>query len=855
MSSTRRGFPFPVTSSSSSRNLLKQQNSLLSRDSAGASHHASNDSLHRSQFGYHSGSSQQSPAMQPKQVSPSRSNQMPVHSGTNGSSPRLHRPVGQQDSLSPTSATAVGGGGPVSPGHMTAEAWFIRKQQYELLIEQLQQALETKDHEIELLKKQLDKAKSVLSVTNPSLQQKAERAVQGTTIDEDDMGVGVNGAGNAIAGGGSQDAPKKKQGVSGESSSKFSLGSSRRLQDLEIAKVEKDFRSKHLIKDALYDNDFLANLDSTQTREIIDYMYPIDVIADSYIIQQGDEGNHLYVLAEGEAEAVRDDKLLGKITPGKAFGELAILYNCTRTASVKALTDTKLWVLDRSVFQVIMMRSGLQRQEEIVNFLRSVPDLKNLDEEKLAKVADALEVEYYSAGNYVIHEGETGDTFFVLYEGQVKVTQKMPGKGEPQMVRLLEKGCYFGEKALLQEERRTATIIAITDVECLTLDRDSFVQLIGDLRELKERDYGDEERKASSKETRNEHRHSYYHNRRRYMRTHREKGPSQIPLPKNEYSHVQLTDVEVLATLGQGGFGRVLLVQLKTDPTKTFALKCMKKMHVVKQRQQEHVLSEKNITLRLNNPFVCRMYATFKDRKYLYMMMEACLGGELWTILRDRNYFEEDLVRFYTACAVLALEYLHDRCIIYRDLKPENVLLDSTGYAKIADFGFAKDIETARKTWTFCGTPQYIAPEVILNKGHDHAVDYWALGIYVFELSTGNPPFDYNGDQLQVYNNILRGLGVVEFPRRISRNCQSLMKRLCKANPVERLGYQRNGISDIKRHKFFQGFDWTSLANRTLPPPIKPSVAGPTDVSNFDQEFPPDNDIPPDELSGWDVNF
>jgi len=132
-----------------------------------------------------------------------------------------------------------------------------------------------------------------------------------------------------------------------------------------------------------------------------------------------------------------------------------------------------------------------------------------------------------------------------------------------------------------------------------------------------------------------------------------------------------------------------------------------------------------------------RLYRTFRDRKYVYLLMEACLGGELWTILRDRGWFDDNTTKFYVACVVNAIEYLHGRGIIYRDLKPENLLLDAKGYVKMVDFGFSKRIAEGSKTWTFCGTPEYVAPEIILNKGHDRSVDFWSLGVLMCELLTG----------------------------------------------------------------------------------------------------------------------
>merc|ERR1739844_619711 len=220
--------------------------------------------------------------------------------------------------------------------------------------------------------------------------------------------------------------------------------------------------------------------------------------------------------------------------------------------------------------------------------------------------------------------------------------------------------------------------------------------------------------------------------------------------------------------------------------------------------------------------FIVKLFKTFKDRKYFYMLMESCLGGELWTILRDRGNFDDGTTRFYTGCVVEAFDYLHSRGIIYRDLKPENLLLDTTGYVKLVDFGFAKKLMVGRKTWTFCGTPEYVAPEVILNKGHGISADYWSLGVLMFELLTGTPPFT-GADPMKTYNIILKGIDAIDFPRNITGRARELIKKLCRDNSAERLGYQKGGIRDIQKHKWFDGFNWEGLRQRTLQVPIPPS--------------------------------
>uniref|UniRef100_A0A182K5Y2 cGMP-dependent protein kinase n=1 Tax=Anopheles christyi TaxID=43041 RepID=A0A182K5Y2_9DIPT len=623
----------------------------------------------------------------------------------------------------------------------------------------------------------------------------------------------------------------KKQGVSGESCDLMGSQSS----DIKIPKYKKDFSAKQLIKDAIMENDFFKNIDSLQIREIVDSMYSREFRKGEYVIHEGEAGSHLYVSASGEFEVIKDGKVLGAMGPGRAFGELAILYNCTRTASIRVLCDSRVWVLDRRVFQQIMMRTGMQRIEENVNFLKSVPLLKHLSNDVLTKIADVLEVEFYPAGAFIIRQGAAGDTFFLISQGTVKVTQRLPGRSTDEEIRILVRGEYFGEQALIREDKRTANIIAMSPgVECLTLDRESFTKHIGDLCELQEKNYGDEERVLAFRNLEN---------------THPSLGSCQP-----ELMDVNLTDLEVMGTLGVGGFGRVELVKLERNgDTQVYALKCMKKRHIVDTRQQEHMYSERKIMLACQSPFICRLYRTYKDTKFVYMLLEACMGGEVWTILRDRVTFEDSTAKFIVACVLQAFDFLHARGIVYRDLKPENLLLDARGYAKLVDFGFSKFIGYSSKTWTFCGTPEYVAPEIILNKGHDRSVDYWALGILIHELLTGIPPFTA-ADPMKTYNIILKGIDMVNFPKHMSRAAVSLIKRLCRDVPSERLGYQRGGVQDIKKHKWFQGFDWDGLIALTLKSPLQPNLQGPLDMSNFDI-FPKDLDIPPDELSGWDADF
>ncbi|XP_042593352.1 cGMP-dependent protein kinase 1a isoform X2 [Cyprinus carpio] len=596
------------------------------------------------------------------------------------------------------------------------------------------------------------------------------------------------------------------------------------LSNQSLGRVAKSDRSKELIKSAILDNDFMKNLEMSQIQEIVDCMHPVDYDRNSCIIKEGDVGSLVYVMEEGKVEVSKEGLKLCTMGPGKVFGELAILYNCTRTATVRTVTSVKLWAIDRQCFQTIMMRTGLIKHAEYMELLKSVLTFRGLPEQILSKLADVLEETHYEDGDYIIRQGARGDTFFIISKGKVTMTQEdCPGQ-EPVYLRSMGKGDSFGEKALQGEDIRTANVIAAESVTCLVIDRDSYKHLIGGLEDVSSKGSEDAEAKAK------------------------------YEAENAFFSNLNLPDFNIIDTLGVGGFGRVELVQLKSDEMKTFAMKILKKRHIVDTRQQEHIRSEKLIMQEAHSDFIVRLYRTFKDSKYLYMLMEACLGGELWTILRDRGNFDDSTTRFYTACVVEAFAYLHSKGIIYRDLKPENLILDHRGYAKLVDFGFAKKIGFGKKTWTFCGTPEYVAPEIILNKGHDISADYWSLGILMYELLTGSPPFS-GPDPMKTYNIILRGIDMIEFPKKITKNAANLIKKLCRDTPSERLGNLKNGVKDIQKHKWFEGFNWDGLRKGTLTPPIIPNVTSSTDTSNFDS-FPEDNeDPPPDDNSGWDTDF
>ncbi|CAG8575591.1 136_t:CDS:2 [Ambispora gerdemannii] len=290
-----------------------------------------------------------------------------------------------------------------------------------------------------------------------------------------------------------------------------------------------------------------------------------------------------------------------------------------------------------------------------------------------------------------------------------------------------------------------------------------------------------------------------------------------------------LNDFVLLETLGTGTFGRVFLTKFKHTEN-YYAMKVLKKVEVVRLKQVEHINSEKQILAQVHHPFIVNLFCTFQDDRNLYMLLEYVIGGELFSHLRKAGRFSNDVTRFYAAEIILAIEYLHSKDIIYRDLKPENLLLDSRGHVKITDFGFAKIVED--RTWTLCGTPEYLAPEIIQSKGHGKAVDWWALGILIFEMLAGYPPF-FDDNPFGIYEKILAGK--IQFPSHFDQNAKDLIKRLLTSDRTKRLGNLRGASEDVKKHKWFRNVDWQGLYERRTQAPIVPPFQHSGDTSNFEK--------------------
>jgi len=294
-----------------------------------------------------------------------------------------------------------------------------------------------------------------------------------------------------------------------------------------------------------------------------------------------------------------------------------------------------------------------------------------------------------------------------------------------------------------------------------------------------------------------------------------------------------LLNYSVDRTLGTGSFGRVLLAQ--GNGREDFqAIKIITKERVIKTRQVEHTRNEKNILFCTSSPFIVALYDYFQDAKCLYFVLEFVNGGEMFTHIQKqkRRRFTFEVTRFFAAETVLAFEYLHNLDIIFRDLKPENMLIDYRGHIRLTDFGFAKRVDD--KTWTMCGTPEYLAPEIIVNKGYNHAVDWWAVGVLIFEMRSGRSPFEARS-QLEMFKRISKR--DFKFPRDFTEEEQNLIGGLLQVDLTRRLGAMHGGVQDIKKQKYFNYSpnDWDRLYKKEIPSPYCPKVKHAGDAGNFDK--------------------
>ena len=535
---------------------------------------------------------------------------------------------------------------------------------------------------------------------------------------------------------------------------------------------------------------------------------------DEIIIREGDPGDIFYILRYGGAKVFRGTNRKGEPVQidykyqGDFFGEAALLQGAPRNATVVAdVANTEALLINRALFNEqllgplkdIMARNESTLQQQMI---LSVPLLGQLPADKRMQVCERIKLQKFKDGEYLFRQGDLGDRLYIIKTGEVSVLSSRPDEvkrtsktqassREPSATREIDHlytGQYFGERALLKQEPRMASTKAVGELEVYCLNSDDFAAL--DLSE-----HVAWARRWDREDTRD------------------------------------VSNLKVIKALGSGAFGKAWLA-VHTQTKRGYALKALDKQMVKKQNWTSVVVREKEILAHLSpHPNVITMHNSFQSPTQLFMLMELATGGELFQLLEKCERFPPVHARFYCANVVLAIGHLHKHGIVFRDLKPENLLLSSTGYLKLIDMGFAKRLGRGEKTYTLCGTPYYLAPEMILHRGHGPALDWWTVGVLTFEMIQGDPPFG-GTSEMEVYGKVTRMQ--YQFSHHFTDQSIDLITKLLTREPENRLGNLRHGVDDVMSHPWFYDQSWDGLLDGNLPPPYVPPTAKPPEEMTVD---------------------
>ena len=422
---------------------------------------------------------------------------------------------------------------------------------------------------------------------------------------------------------------------------------------------------------------------------------------------------------------------------------------------------------------------------------------------EMALLTNLVEEKTFTKGTILAEQGKPlVQTLYVIRSGKVSIVN------QDGRLSTLKDADYFGDRFLKEPDGclSTQTIKVSEETKCGVLTKADIEEVVGNIARL---------------------------------------GQPSLPASTKLNRSIRFKDVAKVRILGVGTFGQVWLVSHKKSG-KAYALKQLSKREIMGHHQIAGVLREKNIMASLDHPFVIDLVSTYQDELRLYMLIDLVQGGELFSVIHSykRDGLPNGNARFYAACILEALSHFHSRSIAYRDLKPENILIDQGGYCVVVDLGFAKVV--VDKTYTLCGTPEYLAPEIIVSKGHDKGVDYWAYGALIYEMIVGYSPFYSVGtDQVSLFKRICQVQ--YEFPGDIPvhEHAQDLIRKLLVLRQAERLGCRAAGDMDIRNHKWFEVINVEKLLKKQWPTPWVPKIKSALDASHFESYRYLENEIPP----------
>jgi len=592
------------------------------------------------------------------------------------------------------------------------------------------------------------------------------------------------------------------------------------------------------------------------------------------IITEGESGTNLFVVESGKVEVTMNGEFIRDMARGAIVGELALLYDAPRSATVRTVERSSFWTLSRDIFKKIQYISANASQVQRGKWMVQSPDLAKLTAIDLSKLVGTLQVMSFKTGDVIITEGQVTNFVYIIEKGKCDVTSSTcAGNMAPDVLKKLQlikpkesasveskdesgegncevhEGCIIGlpvlkGKAGMAEGWEWTTVDGKTGgLSPLTMTATSDIEIIAFSAEVFETLLGSIEKVLS---------------------------PGKSPkvdkeIHKNTERVFDPTRFKQMHVLGAGSFGTVTMAKYtesKTEPPVEYALKSLSKINIVETGQLRHVMDERLILSQMNSAFILRLFGTYQTPHTIVMVTEVVPGGDLWAVIYETHPFYRDrgiphkLTAFYGTCLTLALSHIHQAGIVFRDLKPENVMLDQKGYLKLIDFGFAKkvpfmkkdangEMKVYAKSYTLCGTPEYLSPELIFNLGHNQSADIWALGVMLYEMLMTITPFaPKRPDNItELFTNIamVKKNGLVLSPKMNDHtktpHSADIIMQLLKADPAERLGVQEGDTRCILNHPFFTSvIDEAAVMSGTEVPSFVPSI---------NRNYDPISTIPP----------
>eukprot|EP00501_MAST-03F_sp_TOSAG23-6_P002415 GSMAST32.ASY1.ANO1.2524.1 assembled CDS len=540
---------------------------------------------------------------------------------------------------------------------------------------------------------------------------------------------------------------------------------------------EKSSKTKEIILETLRKHVLFRAIELYQLRSMIDAMFKRDINKGDVLIQKDETHNEEFFMLESGEVNIRvgddgdDERVIGAPF---AFGETGLINaKLPRTASVICSLPGTVWVMTRSIFRSLMHQCASSRQVEILGFLKQVTLLSSLSHLQLIALTDVMVEKKFKQGTKIITEGDAGDSFYIVFDGVCSVAQdstldKHTFSTVP--VATLRKGDHFGEMALLSKDNKISKRMAT------------------------------EQNRAKQAA---------------HIEAHNEKL---VKLKKELINacdiRISLKDYKCEGQLGAGTYGNVYLATHKATGNYV-AVKAIHKSHLLDTNQEENITRERDALICFKgSTFIMDLLGTWQDEKTLYFITEYIAGGDMWHLITSLGGLQSSMARVYVTILTSALKRVHEAGFAHRDIKLENILLCKDGYIKLVDFGFAKRIKPGTKTSTLVGTPEYLAPEIILATGHNKAVDYWALGIIAYELIHHQTPF-VSEDQMTMFSRIVHCNKTLSFhPNVEGKATHGFVTALLNKNPALRLGMMSGGFDDLRMHEYFDGIIWQKVESK-----------------------------------------